>query len=151
MFIVSCCSSMYYITFLIYYIFLSIINNISISVNNSYSTSVFLNMFAMLILVPIKIKLNQVHVFQYIYFESFQIHLQVIIHHFECTNHDIHLDCLFQSFIYFFACLQPASVISSIDYCKNLLYQVTMFHQIFSSYPCIHMNKHLFLTLKKSY
>ena len=41
---------------------------------------------------------DQVYIFQYIYFESFQIHLQVIMYHFERTSHDTHLDFLFQTF-----------------------------------------------------
>ena len=52
----------------------------------------------MLIQMQIKNELDQVHIFQYIYFESFQIHLQAIMYHFEHINHDNNQDFLFQSF-----------------------------------------------------
>ena len=45
----------------------------------------------MLILVLIKSELYQAHIFQRICSENFQIHLQVIAHHFELTNHDNHV------------------------------------------------------------
>ena len=57
----------------------SIINIISISLKHSNSISAFLNKLAMLIQVLIKNELDQGHISQYIYFESFQIHLQVIV------------------------------------------------------------------------
>ena len=34
---------------------------------------------------------DQVHIFQYIYFQNFQIYLQAIIYHFDHIDHDIHL------------------------------------------------------------
>ena len=51
----------------------------------------------MLILMLVKIELDQAHIFQYIFFENFQTDLQVIPFNFERTNHDIHLDFFFQS------------------------------------------------------
>ena len=58
------------------------INNKSISVNNFNSILVFLkNKLAMLILEQIKNELGEAHIFQYIYFESFRMHLQVIMYH----------------------------------------------------------------------
>ena len=66
----------------------------------------FWNMLAMLILVLIKNELNQAHIVQYICLESFQIHLQVIIYHFERTSPNVHLHFLFQNFfILFFSSL----------------------------------------------
>ena len=50
----------------------------------------------MLILVLVKSELDQAHTFQYTSCENFQIHLQVIVYHFEPTNHDTNLDFLFQ-------------------------------------------------------
>ena len=46
----------------------------------------------MLILVLIKSELDEAHTFQYACCENFQIHLQVIMCHFEQTNHDTRLD-----------------------------------------------------------
>ena len=46
----------------------------------------------MLIQVQIKIEQDQGHIFQYIYFQNSQIHLQAIMYHFEHIDHDIHLD-----------------------------------------------------------
>ena len=43
------------------------------------------------ILVQIENEEDQVHLFQCVYFLSFQIHLQVILYHSEHTNHDNHL------------------------------------------------------------
>ena len=34
---------------------------------------------------------DQVHRFQYIYFQNFKIHVQVIMYHFEHTNQDNYL------------------------------------------------------------
>ena len=45
----------------------------------------------MLILVQTKNKLDQIHMFQHIYFEILQIHLQLIMYHVEHTNHEINL------------------------------------------------------------
>ena len=46
---------------------------------------------------------DQAHIFQYILFESFQIHLRVIRYHFERINHDFHQDFFFNFFsIHFF-------------------------------------------------
>ena len=52
----------------------------------------------MLIMVQLINKLDQVHIFQCIYFGRFQIHLQVIMYHFERTNYGIHLDFFFSNF-----------------------------------------------------
>ena len=49
----------------------------------------------MLIQGLMKNEQDQVHVFQYIYFKSFQIHLQVIMNHSEYTSHDTHIYFLF--------------------------------------------------------
>ena len=49
----------------------------------------------MLIQLLINIEQDQVHIFQCIYFESFQTHLQVIMHYSEHANHDIRLDFYF--------------------------------------------------------
>ena len=49
----------------------STINSISISVNNSNFTSVFLCKLAMLILVQTKNEQDQVHIFQYTYLQKF--------------------------------------------------------------------------------
>ena len=43
----------------------------------------------------LKSELDQVYIFQCIYFKSFQIHQQVKMYHYECANHDTHLDFLF--------------------------------------------------------
>ena len=48
----------------------------------------------MLIQVLIKNEQDQVHILQYIYLESFQIHLRVIMYHSERTSHETHLDFL---------------------------------------------------------
>ena len=52
----------------------------------------------MLILVLIETEQDQVYMFQYICFKSFQINLLVITYHFEHTNHDNHLDFLTKNF-----------------------------------------------------
>ena len=46
----------------------------------------------MLIQVKIKNERDHVHIFQYIYFENFQIRLRGIMDHFEQISHDTHLD-----------------------------------------------------------
>ena len=48
----------------------------------------------MLIQVQIKIEQDQGHIFQYIYFQNSQIHLQAIMYHFEHIDHDIRLGFL---------------------------------------------------------
>ena len=45
----------------------------------------------MLIQVQTKNERDQVHLFQYIYLQSFQIHLQAIVYHSEHIDHDIRL------------------------------------------------------------
>ena len=50
----------------------------------------------MLTLMLVKNKLHLAHIFQNIFFENFQIDLQVITFNFEHMNQDIHLDFLFQ-------------------------------------------------------
>ena len=52
----------------------------------------------MLIQMQVKNELDQVHIFQYIDIKCFQIHLQAIMYHFECINHDNNQYFLFQSF-----------------------------------------------------
>ena len=59
-------------------------------------------MFAMLNLVLIENEPDQVHIFQYIYFKSVQIHLQELMYHFERRNHDNNHDFKFQIFSHFF-------------------------------------------------
>ena len=62
------------------------------SVYNSNSTSAFLSMFTMPILVLIKSELDQAHIFQYTCWKDFEIHLHIIMQHFERKNHDNHRD-----------------------------------------------------------
>ena len=113
----------------------------------------FLNMVTMLILVLIKnswIKLIYFNTFaaktfkyicRYLYDTDTCITLNV-------QNHGTRLDFLFQRLpiLFLHAYNQHLQCLPCLDYCKNLLYQVTMFHQIFSSYPFIRIDKNLFLT-----
>ena len=68
----------------------------SISVNNSNSISFFFKQAYHANPGADKNDQHKVHIFQYIYFETFQIHLQVIVYRFEHINHKIHLNVLFQ-------------------------------------------------------
>ena len=52
----------------------------------------------MLIELLIKNELDQAHIFQYFYFESFQKNLQVTMYRFEYIYHDNNQDFLFQRF-----------------------------------------------------
>ena len=56
----------------------------------------FLNKLVMLTQVQIENEQNQGYIFQYIYFESLQIHQKTITHHFKHIDHDIHQGFLFQ-------------------------------------------------------
>ena len=68
------------------------------SVNSSNSTLPFLEVPAMLILVQTENEHGQVHIFQFIYSKSFEIHHRLaIIYHSEGKHCDIHLSLLFQS------------------------------------------------------
>ena len=81
-------------------------------------------MIAMIMHVLIKNEQDQVHIFEYIYFESFQTHLQAIMYHFERTSHDIPLDFLFQIFsiCFLYAYNQHLQCLPCLDYCKNCLF-----------------------------
>ena len=48
----------------------------------------------MLIQLQVKNVQDQVHIFHYIYFKSFQVHQKVIKYHFKHTNYVIHLNFL---------------------------------------------------------
>ena len=52
----------------------------------------------MLISVQTKNEQDQVHIFQYTYLKSFQIHLQAIMYRFGHISHDTHQDALFRTF-----------------------------------------------------
>ena len=56
----------------------------------------------MLIQVQIENEQDQVNIFQYIYFEIFQIHQKVIKYHFEHIDHDIYLAFFILSIFTFF-------------------------------------------------
>ena len=63
---------------------------------NSFDPT-FSMLIAMLIIVQIENEQVHFHIFQCIYFESFQIHSLPTIYHFKQTNRDIHVSFLFQS------------------------------------------------------
>ena len=67
----------------------------SVSVNNSNSTSAFFKHASHPNPGTEKNELNQAHIFQYIYYENFQIHLQEIMCYFEWIDHNKSLDFLF--------------------------------------------------------
>ena len=83
----------------------STINSISISVNNSNSSSVFFKHACHANPGADKKQARSssyisIHLFIY-----FQIHVQVIMYHFERTNYDIHLDFSFPRFSIIFCIL----------------------------------------------
>ena len=94
----------------------------SISVNNSNSTSHFLKKLDMLTVALVKNELEKAHIFQCTSYKKSQTHLKVKMYHFEHINYDTHLDF----------------------YSKMAI----VFHQIFSSYPQILRDKFLFLITK---
>ena len=66
----------------------------------------FLSKLAMLIQVQIEKEQDPVHIFQYIYFENSQIHLQAVMYQFEHIDHDIHQGFfVFNSSNTFLACI----------------------------------------------
>ena len=68
----------------------STMNNISLLVNNFNSTSVFFKQACHVDPGVDKNEQGRVHIFQYICLNSFQIHQEAIMYHFEHTNHDNH-------------------------------------------------------------
>ena len=90
--------------------------------------------------------LDQVCIFQYTYFYSFQIHHETIINHFQHTNHNILLNFLFKNLYKPFLRAHRLHQyhLPYFSYCKNLLFQVMMFHCTFRKHPYIHKDKHLF-------
>ena len=61
------------------------------SVNISNFTLFFFEQACHANLVQTRNERDQVHIFQYTCFESFQIHLQAIMYRFEHTSHDNHI------------------------------------------------------------
>ena len=87
----------------------------------------FLNKLAMLIRALIKNEQDQIHIFQ-------------------CTFFFLSVQTLFEHV----CSLYQWCLLDTIR-CKKLFNLVMMLHRIFSSYPCIHMDKHPFLTTKQIY
>ena len=84
----------------------------------------------MVILVQKENEQDQAYIFQDAYFKSSQIYQLKITYRLKHTNHDILLNVLFQNHYRLF--LRAHSLhqlyLPYLSYCKNLLFQVMMFH-----------------------
>ena len=89
----------------------------------------FISKLPMLILVQTKNEQDQVHIFQYTYLKSFQIHLQAIIYRFEHIDHDTRQDFLFQILPILFEHGDSLHLqyLLNLICCKRLLYRAMKF------------------------
>ena len=73
---------------------------------------------------------DQAYIFQDTYFLSSQIHQLTIMHRFEHTNLDILINFLFPYLRKLSLCARNLhqKYLPYLSYCRNLIFQVTMFH-----------------------
>ena len=72
---------------------------------------------------------------------------------FEYTSHNIPIKFLFQNVYKFFLHARNLhqQYLPHLSDCKNLLFQVAMFHWIFTNHPYISRNKPIFATITRTY
>ena len=89
-----------------------------------------------------------------IYFKNYQLHqMLAIMYCFKHAGHDIFQYFSFQNLYkrFFRAHNLHYQCLFHLSECKNLIFQVMMFHWNFHNHPYIHNDEHLFAVIKQTY